>query len=284
MLDAVRAEALKLHRHRATWLMVWIYPVLITVLVIGLLIYGGVKAPSAPEKVKTAAEWIRSSALLWNFPTSAPGRFLIAGFCAVVFAGEYGWNTWKLIIPARVRWQLIAAKWVVALGLVMISLIAADLIGMLGDWLQTFQGDKIPEGVTAAAVFQAHAKAAAYALFPIVYTIAFAGMFAVLTQSVLATVILSIAIVVLEGMTPLISLFAYRYVPGATVMLVKTLPFFHQANLSMSAKGVTTGLTLPLGPADIITATWWTSFAVLAAWIVAALAVTQLRFARQDLN
>ncbi|NWM24814.1 hypothetical protein GY659_24235, partial [Escherichia coli] len=101
--------------------------------------------------------------------------FLIAGFCAVVFAGEYGWNTWKLIIPARARWQLIAAKWVVALGFLTIALIAADLITLIGSWLGSFQGDGIPAGVTLAAVLEAHWQAGAHALLPIVYTIAFAG-------------------------------------------------------------------------------------------------------------
>ena len=42
------------------------------------------------------------------------------------FAGEYGWNTWKLIIPAR--WQLIAAKWMVHQSFLTIALIATDLI------------------------------------------------------------------------------------------------------------------------------------------------------------
>ncbi|MEP9361040.1 ABC transporter permease [Sphingomonas sp. KR3-1] len=281
MLDAVLAEALKLRRHRATWMMVWIYPIVITAIIACVLVYGAFKA-HAPGAAEPAAEWIREGTILWNVPTSAPGRFLTAGFTAVVFAGEYGWNTWKLIIPARARWQLIAAKWVVALGFLILAYVAADLISLLGSWLGSFQGDSIPAGVTLAGVLEAHWHAGVQALVPVVYTIAFAGLFAILTQSILATVILSIALVVIEGLWPLIGLFLHQYVPALIEGLVKVLPFYHLANLHAWSKGA--GLALPLGPGAIISFSWGMSFAVVSAWILAALAGTQLRFLRQDLN
>jgi ABC-2 type transport system permease protein len=281
MLDAVLAEALKLRRHRATWMMVWIYPIAFTLVIIGVLLYGAFAKHAAVGPLQPAADWIKDSAILWKFPTSPPGRFLIAGFVAVVFAGEYGWNTWKLIIPARARWQLILAKWVVALGFLMAALIAADLIMLLGAWLGSFQSDHIPAGVTLAAVAEAHWKAGAHALLPILYTIAFAGLFAILTQSILATVILSIALVVLEGLLPLIGFFFYQYAPALTAWLIKVLPLYHMANLLAWTKG---GSPIPLAPGTIITMTWTTSFWALAAWIAAAGAATQIRFQRQDLN
>jgi ABC-2 type transport system permease protein len=284
MLDAVRAEALKLHRHRATWMMVWVYPVVITLVTIGLLIYGAVAAHGAPGPEKSAAQWLHDSTLFWSIPGSAPGRFLIAGFAAVVFAGEYGWNTWKLIIPARARWQLIVAKWAVALGFLLLAFVAADLVGMIGDWLQTFQGEKIPAGVTLGGVLETHGKAAAQALLPILYTLAFAGLFAILTQSILATVILSIALVVLEQLLPLAGLFFHQYAPGLTTWLVKVLPLYHMANLLAWAKGNGTGLMLALAPGTVVTMAWGTSLAALSAWIAAAGAATLARFGRQDLN
>jgi ABC-2 type transport system permease protein len=281
MLDAIRAEALKLRRHRATWMMVWLYPIISALLVIGVLLYSAFSAHTTGEE-RTAAKWIADSALFWKVPSSGPGRFLIAGFAAVVFAGEYGWNTWKLIIPARARWQLIAAKWVVALGFVLIAFIAADLILLLGDWLGTFQGDRIPDGVTLGAIAEAHWLACRNALVPILFTIAFAGMFAILTQSILATVILSIALVVIEGLFPFLAIWAHNYAAALVTALVKFLPFYHIANLGAWAKG--TGLTLPLGPGDVVAFGWAASLWVITAWIVAALALTQFRFLRQDLN
>lgn len=281
MLDAVRAEALKLRRHRATWLMVWLYPIVCTLLVLGVLAYGAVSTHT-PGQGPSAARWIHDSLILWNVPMSGPGRFLIAGFGAVVFAGEYGWNTWKLIIPARARWQLIAAKWAVATTFVLIAFIAANLILLLGAWLGSFQGDGIPTGVTLSGVAEAHWRALGYALMPILYTIAFAGLFAILTQSILATVILSIAMIVLEGLLPLIGLFFYSYAPTLTVALVKGLPLYHMANVMAWWKGA--GSVVPFGADSILALSWGTSLAVLLGWIAAAAALTQLRFLRQDLN
>jgi len=281
MLDAVRAEALKLRRHRATWLMVWIYPIAFTLIIGGVLLYGMFAAHGPAGPPQPAAEWIQDSTMLWKVPTSAPGRFLIAGFAAVVFAGEYGWNTWKLIIPARTRWQLIAAKWAVTLGFLVIALVAADLITLLGGWLGSLQDGELPAGLTLAAVAEAHWKAGAHALLPIIYTIAFAALFAILTQSILATVILSIAMVVVEGMLPLIAIFFHGYAPALTAWMVKVLPLYHMANLNAWAKG---GATIPLGPKEMLSLPWTTSFWALTAWIVAAGVGTQVRFLRQDLN
>ncbi len=282
MLDAVRAEALKLRRHRATWLMVWIYPIVTALIVAAVLVHDAFDPPGAAEKIMPAAKWIRDSTLVWEIPMSPPGRFLIAGFVAVVFAGEYGWNTWKLIIPARSRWQLIAAKWAIAIGFVVAALIVADLIILLGDWLQTLQGQKVPAGVTLAALADAHVHAGASALLPILYTVAFAATFAILTQSILATMILSIAIVILEGLVMPIGIMAYGYAPALTAGLIKVLPFYHMANLNAWARGA--GLVMPLGPGVMLALSWATSFAALMAWIVAAGAATQMRFLRQDLN
>lgn len=282
MLDAIRAEALKLRRHRATWLMVWIYPIAVTLVVAGVLIYTAFSNHPSTGDGRTAAEWVHGSAILWNVPSSGPGRFLIAGFSAVVFAGEYGWNTWKLIIPARARWQLIAAKWVIAFGFVLAGFVAADLILLLGDWLGSFLGDRIPQGVTQAAVAKAHWTAGCNALPAIVFTIAFAALFAILTQSILATVILSIALVILEGLLPIFAMFGYSYAPGLVAALVKLLPFYHLSNLNAWAKGA--GMVVQLGKNDVVTMSWTMSFWALTGWIVAAAAGTQARFLRQDLN
>lgn len=281
MLDAIYAEVLKLRRHRATWLMVWIFPIAVTLLMIAALAYYVIAGPGAPSPDKGAAAWIGNSTFLLRFPASGPGRCLTAGFAALVFAGEYGWNTWKLVIPARVRWQLIVAKWVVTIGFVVAAFIIADLIGLIGTCIGTLQGDPVPAGVTLADMLATHLRGAGFAVVPIVYTIAFAALFAILTQSLLAAVILSITLVILEGLLPLMAIFGYSRAPELTLYLVKGLPFYHLLNVGAWARSA--GLTLPLGPAGV-GMSWTTSLAALGGWIVAAGAATLARFVRQDLN
>ena len=283
MLDAIRAEALKLRRHRATWLMVWVYPIALGMLVLVQLIRDWLGAPGLHAAPATAATWIGQSSPIWGVPLSGGGRFLIAGFAALVFAGEYGWNTWKLIIPARSRWQLIMAKWAVSFLFVFIAFVAADLLSLLGALLRPLVGGPaIPSGVTFAAIADAHTSAAARSVVPIVYTIAWAGLLAVLTTSVLATVILSIALIMIEQLLLPVGMLAYGYAASLTSMLLHVLPLYHMANLLAWTKGA--GLTLPLAKGAYLVAGWPTSLLVVLAWISGIGAATLATFSRQDLN
>lgn len=282
MLDAISAETLKLRGHLATWLMVWIFPVVVAVVTVAALIYHAVAGPGAPSPASEATTWIRDSTILLRFPGSSPGRCLTAGFAALVFAGEYGWNTWKLVVPARVRWQLIVAKWVVTLGFVTAALIAADLVSLAATAVDIARGEAVPAGVTLANVAAAHGRAVAFALVPVVYTVTLAAFFAILTRSLLAAVILSVALVIAEGLLPFASILGYARAPGLTLALVELLPFFHLLNLGAWARGA--GLVLPLGPGAIVSFSLATSLAAIGLWVGAAAAVFLGRFTRQDLN
>lgn len=281
MLDAVRAEALKLVRHRATWLMVWIFPigiVAITLIQIAQETFG-----QAIDEPLTAAGWISQSAKIWSFPLDGGGRFFIAGFAALAFAGEYGWNTWKLIIPARTRWQLIAAKWIVCSMFLLLALAAADLVGLLGSWLRgALGGIAIPDGVTIAALADMHTASAGHALVPILYTIAWAALFAILTNSLLATMILSFVMVLLEQLLLAGARFAYDVVPSLTSILLQILPFYHIASLIAWAGD--TALAVPLGTGASFQASRSSSLAIVLAWIGVVASTTLVRFSRQDLN
>ncbi|WP_137871830.1 hypothetical protein, partial [Sphingomonas sp. 1F27F7B] len=103
-------------------MMVWIYPIAVTLIVAGVLIYGAFRAHGVPAPAQPALEWIRESTPLWKLPASPPGRFLLAGFFAVVFAGQYGRNTGQLIIPGGARGPIVPAKRVVSLGISTIAL------------------------------------------------------------------------------------------------------------------------------------------------------------------
>lgn len=283
MLDAVAAEALKMRRHRGTWLMVWIYPIAISLIALASLIYHQFAPASPAGDPQSAAGWIADSAIFWRAPGSALGRILIAGFVALLFAGEYSWNTWKLIIPARRRWQLVIAKWAVAVSFVFAAFVVTDLIVLAREWLRTFQGSEMPVGVTWSGILTAHASAAAYALLPIAYATAFAALLAVLTRSILATVIISIGLVIMESMLTLIGIFFHARAPDLTRFLIETLPPYHVQNL-ISWADQKTGMVLPLGPDASVALSWTTSLTALIAWIGLAMAATLLHFSRQDLN
>ena len=282
MLDAIRAEALKMRAHRGTWAMVWIYPILIGALLVATLLYYAVSG-SQGTPAPSLAEWLKDTTLFWHAPGSGPGRILVAAFTALVFAGEYNWNTWKLIVPVRRRWQLMAAKWLVIVAFVWLALLLTSLIVLLGEWLRALQGAAIPDGVTLNAIVQAHARAAAYALIPIVYAVSFASLFALLTKSLLASVVLSIGLVIVEGLLSLLSLFAYQRAPGITRFLIETTPPYHMENMTTWAY-YDYGFELMLNPQTLYEASWGTSLAMVLGWSFVATALALTAFLRQDMN
>lgn len=282
MLDAIRAEALKMRRHRGTWAMVWIYPILIGAILAAALVYRAI-AGAGEETVASAADWVRDTTLFWHAPGSSPGRILAAAFTALVFASEYNWNTWKLIVPVRRRWQLIVAKWVIITGFILAALLLTNIIILIGEWIGSLMGAPIPEDVTFSAVLQENARAAAYSLIPMIYAMAFATLVAVVTRSVLATIVVSIGLVILEGILGLLGVFAYSRAPAVTQFLIEATPPFHIENLTNWAF-YRTGAELPLGPEFTLDASWGTSLAIVGAWSIAAGALAIGWFLRQDMN
>ena len=99
MLEALSAEALKMRTHKATWFLVWLFPIAFTIIML-LMIGAGIAGVDKPEQPNLHS-WLENTTLIWFVPNNAVGRYLLCAFVAVVFAGEYGWNTWKLIVPHR---------------------------------------------------------------------------------------------------------------------------------------------------------------------------------------
>ena len=284
MLSAISAESLKLRRHRATWLLVWIFPigvfVITTVALLAELANAGSQAPFAPELER----WVRNVAGFWSATTGGLVRILVCAFVAVVFAGEYGWNTWKLIVPHRSRASLIAAKYVVSIGLIYAAFIAAALIYMGMTWLEDIvTGDPIPQGVTACALAQAHLQGFLASIPAIVTSIAFASLASILSRSTAAALVISVVVITLEQLFlafgPVLSL----YMPGVVELLYQALPGYHIANLGeWVIDGAAREVAFPSG--EVFAYGWAVSAAIVAAWVAALVGLTFFFFRRQDIN
>ncbi|HEY0116570.1 MAG TPA: hypothetical protein VGB54_12710 [Allosphingosinicella sp.] len=284
MLSAISAEALKLRRHRATWLLVWIFP--IGLLAIGLLgigielAKGGPPAPGAPELSK----WLEDAAGFWSAPSNGLVRYLICAFAAVVFGGEYGWNTWKLIVPHRARRTLIAAKYVVSIALLYAAFVAAALIMTGLNWAEDLlSGDPIPQGVTLGALAEAHWLGFLASLAPVLLSVGYASFASIMTRSTTAALVVGVVVVTLEqlfrGFGPLLSF----YLPGPVEFLYQALPGYHVANLGSWIVGGE-AISVPFPSGTLINYGWAASLAIVAAWVVALVALTFVRFRRQDIN
>ena len=282
MHEVLAAEALKLSRHKATWFLVWLYPLGILALMLMGMAFDLAEA-SGPGEPQAAASWIEETAFIWMVPTLGFGRYLIAAYLAVAIAGEYSWNTWKLIVPHRSRAALLAAKLVVVAAFLYLAFLAAALLTVVLMWVwDVVTLDPIPAGVTPAALLEAHGLAAMSSLPPFLYTMAFASLAAILTRSMIATLVIAI-VVTSESMFVLIAPFLYAKAEGLVTALVHILPGYHLGNIeSWITAG--TAKSLPLAVDTSIALSWTSSAAVLGAWILGLTALAFVSFRRQDIN
>lgn len=282
MLEALSAEALKMRTHKATWFLVWLFPIAFTI-IMTIVIVAGVTGIDSPEHQK-AADWIEDTALIWFVPNNAVGRYLLSAFVAVMFAGEYGWNTWKLIVPHRRRTSLIAAKYALTVILFAISfaLTAAITTGL--SFADTaLSGEAIPDGVTAAALWDMHGKAALAALAPVLIAIAYASLAAVLTRSTIAALVIAIVATSIEQIVFGFGPQLHAKFPSIVWPVYHVLPGHHIASL---AEAIREGAALKRGfPGGLtVDLSWTASLAIIAAWIAALWAATFAAFSRQDIN
>jgi ABC-type transport system involved in multi-copper enzyme maturation permease subunit len=285
MLDAIRAEALKFTRHRATWGLVWIWPIGLIVIGVIAIIVGLVNGPGAAagRGEATAAAWISDATAFWRVPGQGLGRYVIGAFVAVVFAGEYGWNTWKLIVPHRARSSLIAAKYVIALALLACGFVLASILFNAVGWIEdVVTGDPIPPGIAFGALIKAHGLGALASLAPLLLTTAYVSLAAILTRSTVAALMIGFFVTTAEQLfrtfAPLLALYA----PTPVGALYQLLPGYHVVNVG---GWITTGevLVMPF-PSGPYSAPFAASLAIVAAWIGLLVGLTFWRFRRQDLN
>jgi hypothetical protein len=282
MLDPVRAEALKFNRHRATWGLVWIWPIGVT-LILSLAIAIQVAKGEVGDGEASAAAWIADATSFWNVPVEPFGRYLLGAFVAVVFAGEYGWNTWKLVVPHRGRNSLIAAKYVVALILIVCGFVLGAGLFNLLSWLKDLAtGTPVPAGIGAAALLEAHGLAALAALAPILLTTAYVSLAAILTRSTVAALVIGLVITTVEQLFRVFAPMLEPFASGLVWPLYQLLPGYHLKNLSeWLTDGQIMTVAFPSGPFSM---TPGASLAITAAWIIGLMALTFRVFRRQDIN
>ena len=284
MLDALRAEAAKIGRHKATWGLVWIYPIALTAVIALIVVMTLVNGGDVVDKAPSLAEWLDDAAAFWGAPRQAVVRMLIAAYVAVVFAGEYGWNTWKLIVPHRARGGLLAAKYALVLILFAVSFVMAAMLFTAGVWTDdVMSGDPIPAGITLASLAGAHGTAALGAIGPVLVTIGYASLAAILTRSMVGALIVSIVMIAVESLIGSFAPILAVYLPSAMWALVHALPGYHLANLA-SWIGEGQALSMPFPSGAVVALGWSTSLAVVAGWIAALAGATFALFRRQDIN
>lgn len=282
MLEALSAEALKMRTHKATWFLVWLFPIAFTVIML-LMIGAGMMGFEPPEQPR-AHDWLENTTLIWFVPNNAVGRYLLSAFVVVLFAGEYGWNTWKLIVPHRRRTSLIAAKYALTVILFAIAFAAtAALLTGLAFVDDALTGDTIPAGINAQVILAEHGRTALAAVAPILISIAYASLAAVLTRSTIAALVIAIVATTIEQVIVGFGPQLYTKFPSIVWPLYQVLPGHHIANLAECIReGAALKREFPDG--HVVHYSCTASLGILLAWIAALCGATFAAFGRQDIN
>ncbi|MBN2304943.1 MAG: ABC transporter permease [Anaerolineae bacterium] len=295
MRDLFRAEWLKIAGNR--WVagcLVWIFPlgaVLFVIVAALILALSGSARDGFREDGPVL--WTDQAVGVWNFPSNPVGRLVLLGFTAVVFAGEYQWQTWKSIVPRNRRAALIVVKFVALGAFVVVAFVLMSILwtlgwGMLSEIAGASYGPKLT-GDVLAEFGEDYALQASLTFTATIIAAGYAALAGMVTRSILGGVLAGFVLTFVEsGLIFGLMLVGwlldiprivhvYRFTPGYNLLNVTSwindnVPL----NMEPSEEGVFAGI--------IFSDSLVFSLVVLAAWVLGLIALTSGLFQRQDIT
>lgn len=296
MLNLVRAEWRKaLANYKLVSFLVWIIPVGIFAFYLVMILLSLVSDPlRAGMEFLGSGAWTTDSLESWNmmvaFPSNLFLRLFPLAFMAVVFAGEYGWRTWKSVVPRTRRWKLILAKSAALVGLVMLSMFLTALISALGP-ITGFRlhglayGPAISLEVLSGFLLDTLRRALVTTLTLTVLA-GYASLAALLTRSVLGGLLAAFGVSILDNVSlPLLKLVGLLLDRPNLVNLYQYTPSYNLSNLlSWLVNGRAIETFAPELAISGISPGFWISARWLALWIFCLLGLALFIFQRQDIT
>lgn len=293
MLGLLKAEWRKITRnYLVTSFLVWVYPVGIAVWMIGLVLISFVSTNLARNMVELSSGfWTMDMIGIWAFVTSFPGnvlgRMLPVAFMAVVLGGEYQWGTWRNTVPRNHRAALIIAKLLNASAIVVIAFLATSIITVIGYALGHAIVDlPYAPNVTISATLeslQTYAEQTLLGFLSLLLLADFAALAAVLTRSLLGSLVASIGLAAVEPMTLLLLVAFGKLIDQPDIVSAYQItPTYHMSNAqSWFLQGKAVAPYFAGMSAEPALAT---SLLVVFGWVVALALVAILVFQRQDIT
>jgi ABC-2 type transport system permease protein len=268
--------------------MIWVFPAL-ALLVTAFALLAALFSTSFREGLNAEPfQWTDIATLPWFIPNNPLGLGLLIGFTAVLFAGEYQWNTWKSIIPRSSRVPLIITKFITVSVFVVFAFILMSILLTIGMGLVSLIA-KAPYGPALNAEVlkqfgRDYGLQMLEAFLTTVIAAGYASLVAMITRSILGSVITSIIIAV--GQTLLA--FPLYFMSGwldtnIFIHIYRFLPSYNLLNLFAWLVGdQATGLETPSG--GLITDSLLFSEIVLVCWVIGLVTLTAYLFHRQDIT
>lgn len=279
--DAVASEAFKLRRNARTSFFAWLF-LPAGSLTLGLLnefwIEEAMRNPRGAPILEPEA-FDLGQALVASF--QPPAMSLLILFCligaAVIFAGEYRWETWRLMAPRNTRLNTLGGKIMVyalasaaSFVLLALSSILSGLIGAAAD------GQEIRAGLDGDVLVQALGRFGIGWLL-LLQAGAVAALAGVVTRSILAALLVPLGLGIAQSILRAIS---GAIMPGQIEWWQPwALPEMSADLLRAALAGAP-----PLPGLEVSAGLAWTAGLALLAWLVVGYGGALALFNRQDLS
>lgn len=293
MINLLRAELMKVIKNKVLMgFLVWLMPVgqgafLVISIIVALVSKESGRAMALTSSHQWTLDMMGSWGMVTYFPMNIFGRFLPLAFMAVVFAGEYEWDTWKNIIPRSQRVRLILAKYIVLTALVVASIVLTGLISAGGfatnhKILEMAYGPKLTWN-TFNHFLVDYGQQFLLGLLSLLILAGFAALSAILTRSILGGLLASLGLSVVEPMSLGLLLFLNSIINKPKILnLYMITPSFHIDNarswflhdIPLDASYVPPNIEISIG----------LSLLILTIWAVGPTGLAMLLFQRQDIT
>jgi len=284
-----RAEWYKITGNRwATGCMIWIFPglaVLVTLFALGAVVCSSSFRNGVTED---PALWTEVAILPWVIPNNPLGRMLLIGFTAVLFAGEYQWNTWKVIVPRSQRVPLIMVKYFavalfVVFAFVLMSILLTLGLGLVSLTIGSSYGPKIT-GDVLTDFAKDYGQQMLVSFITTIIAAGYVSLAAMLTRSILGSAVTGIVIALGETMLFLpLALLSWLFDKEDIIQVYRFVPSFNLNNLFIWLNGETPeGIKLASGRTIVDSQLF--SEGVLLCWVVGLVTLTAYFFYRQDIT
>lgn len=295
--DLFRAEWMKMMRNRnALSFLVWIYP-MAALTIVGLLLLSLFAEETQTMFRESQATWIVQLTGPWQLLTGFPQNIFIRlpflAFTALLFAGEYQWQTWKHIVPRSRRVTLILVKFGALMALLALAMTVTSLIWGAG-WGagRLLLGETLGPSLSWASVrefLEGYLLAAGLALVGTLILAGYAALVAIRARSILGGVFISLGVAIVEPVSLILLMIAARILEAPRLVhLFRLTPTYNLDNLRSWLLRGAAGDLLPttdfFGVVEASDDPLLFSLALLALWAVGLVALTAVAFRRQDLS
>jgi ABC-type transport system involved in multi-copper enzyme maturation permease subunit len=272
-----------------TTLFIWSAPIG-AFLLMGLIILSIAASETARENVRFgggfSGSWSEMFLGGWQVVNNEIGRYVIAAFTAIVFAGEYQFGTWKNFVPYRRRTTLFLNKLAVIAVMVIIAWVSMTIIVGIGFLIVAQIGNVDVgtfDGETVRAFAGQYALQMALTLTATLIAACYAALAAMFTRSMIASFFVAVLFNVIETGILLPLALLYQFFRVNLLAIYTYTPSFNLANIQQIIQ-FDRPVTPPSIPGTMISGhSFENSLIIIVIWLLVLLSITLWRFNRQDI-